>query len=401
MTELSAFLTLPIEGQTPMKDLTHKLRLLALRELLTCAPPVGPVGTTLVALQRQMPALLKQDSASVLTLLGRPEVLTPLLCLKSGVGDASDLLAEMMPHFIAGLKPNPPLLWDVPFERLLVGDRWIQFSRPCRAMIADVSGVELELSDGKRVSVANVDSEARGWPLDEGIELARVDTNPLRMREAHPDKEGNWLSFGEKSPSEWQDRLNEALAIVRSVLPTFGAELPHTLSRIVPVGFEPERHLSASYREAPGTIYMTLHPSTLTLAEAIVHEVQHAKLNTISWFDAILHNAMTEWCASPVRPDLRPIWGVLLAVHAFVPVAVLHQRLQEMGHPISQTPDFERRQVEVLQGNENGLKLLKEKAEPTPLGLKVIDDLGELHSYCLEKSTDLRPRFQDSVLPPG
>ena len=37
------------------------------------------------------------------------------------------------------------------------------------------------------------------------------------------------------------------------------------LHQVVPVGWDPERHLSASYQEAIGTIYLSLHPSPMTM----------------------------------------------------------------------------------------------------------------------------------------
>ena len=57
-------------------------------------------------------------------------------------------------------------------------------------MISDVSGVELELADGKQASVNEQVSELRGWPLDNGIELEKVETNPLRnhVYDPHPSK---------------------------------------------------------------------------------------------------------------------------------------------------------------------------------------------------------------------
>ena len=230
--------------------------------------------------------------------------------------------------------------------------------------------------------------------------MAAIDTNPCACRSS-PDKFGNALSLGGKSVDEWQSALNEALSLIQLTLPSFYAALPYSLNQIVPVGFEPEMHLSASYREAPGTIYMTLHPSPLTLAEAIVHEVQHGKLNTLSWFDSVLHNAMSEWTESPVRPDLRPIWGVLLAVHAFVPVALMHQRLEETNHWSSRTPLFKRRRMEVLHGNENGLNLVLAKGRPTKVGARVIDGLKTLHADCVAKSSHIDLSSEPEILPPG
>ena len=416
MSDLSAFLTLPGSKEPPMKGLTHKLRLLALRDLMTHPPIDGFPGKELALVQRSLPWMVKKDPHHPLAVIGRPEILTPLLVLRAGLSDARTIMAEMLPHLIASLYMDPPFLWDHPVHQILNTYYITRFDPPARAFISDRDEVEIEDHEGKRRPLSNMtltgDSQPRSWPivqvgrsgranLNHRISLAAVDTNPLRMQEAHPDKSGNTLSLGGKTVEEWQAGLNEALSLIQFTLPSFYAALPYTLTQIVPVGFEPEMHLSASYREAPGTIYMTLHPSPLTLAEAIVHEVQHGKLNTLSWFDPVLHNAMTEWTASPVRPDLRPIWGVLLAVHAFAPVALMHQRLAESNHWTSRTPLFKRRRAEVLQGNHNGLQMVLEKAKPTKIGTRIIDGLKRIHEECLLKTGDINLSSDTSMMPPG
>ena len=141
-------------------------------------------------------------------------------------------------------------------------------------------------------------------------------------------------------------------------------------------------HLSASYAEAPGLAWLTLHPDPLTMAEAIVHETQHSRLNTLMWLDPVLHNGRREWTTSPVRPDLRPLSGVLLAAHAFVPVAAMHARLDELGHPISRSPHFKRRRAEVLQSNARGLQTVEERGQPTTTGQRIIGGLRALHDAC-------------------
>ena len=119
--------------------------------------------------------------------------------------------------------------------------------------------------------------------------------------------------------------------------------------------------------------------SMITLAEAIVHEAQHSKLNLLSWLDAVLVNGRTTWTPSPVRPDLRPLMGVLLAVHAFVPVAALHAGLAAADHPISRTAPFQRRRAEVLASNQRGVAVLKRLAEPTAIGQRLLHELFALH----------------------
>ena len=102
------------------------------------------------------------------------------------------------------------------------------------------------------------------------------------------------------------------------------------------------------------------------MAEAVVHETQHGRLNTLMWMDPVLRNGRSAWTASPVRPDLRPLSGVLLAAHAFTPVAALHARLADAGHPLARSPVFARRRQEVLDSNARGLAVLEEMSEPTP-----------------------------------
>src|SRR6185503_20664745 len=94
--------------------------------------------------------------------------------------------------------------------------------------------------------------------------------------------------------------------------------------------------LSASYQEAIGTIYMTLHPSLMTMTEALIHEFSHNKINALFEIDDVLENAWSPLYASPVRPDPRPLHGVLLAVHAFLPVARLYEALIQAREPAAQ-----------------------------------------------------------------
>ncbi len=202
------------------------------------------------------------------------------------------------------------------------------------------------------------------------------------MLEDHPDKAGNAVSLGGATAADWGRALFDALELIRVALPEWWRELPIALSRLVPVGFEAEMHLSASYMEAPGIAWMTLHPDPLTLAEAIVHETQHGRLNPLMWLDPVLKNGRREWTASPVRPDLRPLSGVLLAAHAFIPVAAMHARLLAGGHPISQTPHFRRRRAEVLATNQQGLSTVEDRGQPTTAGRRLLAELRVLHDAC-------------------
>jgi HEXXH motif-containing protein len=72
--------------------------------------------------------------------------------------------------------------------------------------------------------------------------------------------------------------------------------------------------------------------------------------------------------------------GVLMAVHAFVPVAALHHQLEEIDHPITRSDRFARRRSEVLASNARGFTVLDANAEPSAAGRRVLADLHALQS---------------------
>jgi HEXXH motif-containing protein len=399
----SGFLMLPRSGERTLPALRKKLGLLCLHTLLTLPPASagrvqGPFARFQFWLERTARG---PDRGELVAALGRVESVAPSLVLRVGDLEPSALLADLVPTLVLALLRARPagfserLLWDVPVRRLLdpATGRALTLDPPAKGLLAEANRLELRTATGSwEVSTSplpgSVREERAFFPLGEAAApaLALADANPLFMLEEHPEKSGNAVSLGERSAEEWCSALSEALEIVRVCLPALHHEMLETLERIVPVGYEPERHLSASYREAPGLVYLTLHPSPLTLAEALVHETQHGKLNALSWFDPVLENAQTTWTPSPVRPDLRPLWGVLLAVHAFVPVAALHLRLAELDHPLSHTDLFARRRGDVLAANRDGLATLERLAKPTDVGRRVLAAISELHESVVAAS---------------
>ena len=392
MTLPTGFSQLPAEGDTSARRAARKVRIIALRELLTWpSKGLSPrVARGLVALQNALLPLTKREADQALAIVGSPDVLIQILVHADRNRPAEGLLRELVPHVLFQLSRRglarllgEAVLWDLPVERLIDPDgATVTFDPPAQGMLADPTGVEVRLADGTTSDVAAL-------PLDDPprlvritddlpVRLALVDTNPLNMEEAHPEKAGNALTLGDHGIDEWRSALADALALIEVGLPGYYPELAHTLDRIVPVGYDPERHFSASYRAAPGTIYMSLHPSCLTMAEAIVHEVQHGKLNALTWLDPVLENGHSEWTKSPVRPDMRPLFGVLLAVHAFAPVAALHQGLEAAGHPEADTAIYRRRVEEVRKANAAALATVASVGKPTQLGARVMAAITEL-----------------------
>ena len=208
--------------------------------------------------------------------------------------------------------------------------------------------------------------------------LAEFDDNPLAMHEAHPNKEGNALDLGGHPRDAWIASLRDCLGRIATYLPEIRSELTLGLQQVVPVGYDEHRHLSASYREALGTIYLTLHPDPMTMTEALIHEFQHNKLNAALDLDPFLLNAFTETVVSPVRPDPRPLHGVVLAVHAFQPVAELYRRMIASADPLSARPRFHERLAQIHKGNHEGLTTILAHARPTAAGRLLLDEMQDI-----------------------
>jgi len=203
------------------------------------------------------------------------------------------------------------------------------------------------------------------------LHLGLSDANPLPIFDYHPTRGGNVVGLAGHDLGEWQSALHDALELIATYLPEIADEMRVGLHLLLPAGYDPEIHQSASYLQSPGTAYLTLHPDQMTLAEAIVHEFQHTKLHYVLDADPLLHDDGQTY-ASPLRPDARPLRGVLLAVHAFVPVAVLYERMRAASHPLAQRPYFAQRYQQIVQRNQDGWAVLRKHARPTPLGKAVL-----------------------------
>jgi hypothetical protein len=345
-------LTLPEPGSTTARDVLSRAVgrcMRELRPLLRAHIASAPEDVAAVDA-----VLARVPPGAVASILRRPHssaLVRTLRTIRPGEGDA--LLTELLATLAFDLQTMGAIAEPIPLRRLpprivsLVAREVVHL--PARAIERPFHVIERETL------------------------LSLADNNPLSMFEAHPDKQGNAIDLGGHPVEEWTNVLREALSLVADHLPGLREEMALYVQSIVPVGHDAEKHLSASYREAIGTVYMTLHPRLLTMAEALVHEFSHNKLNALLELDDVLDNGFSSRVRSPVRPDLRPVQGVLLAVHAFVPVARLYEKMLEAGDPRAQGSAG--RFAEVIRINREGMQVLEESARPTVIGQGLMDEL--------------------------
>ena len=398
-------------------------RSLYARYLARCARDFVTLGPLLPAAWRDIHArvadvvqrALAIDEGRLLHCFASPTVGTRLRCL--GLRDdlpefrtrIDDAAATLMPHVLFEMAlrgliaeretivwpHGAPHLASLAVEGEIVppaGATGLAFSATHLAAVAgDTELARLPLDDdGLRIACEAAGGfrfERRYHPVGDVTHFATVDQNPISAFEAHPNKAGNAVDLGGRPEAEWIDVLDQVLALIATFLPTTFAEMRLALQEIIPVGYDDTRHLSASYREAIGTTYLTLHPNVMTMTEAVLHEFQHNKINVASYDVAFLENAFHPLYPSPVRPDPRPLWGILLAVHAFLPVAELYRRMRAGGHPLAADPGFEARLSDIDLKNHEGMEMLRAHARFTPAGVALFADLEALERRHLAERT--------------
>lgn len=374
--------TIPEPGSRTARELLSRAIRRAMQDLARLVarggdPELTRFRPTLEQLMRERPGALAAvvRSPSVGALLRSLRRRAPELDFGEGVAELLALIRCDLAHL--GALPEPSRQHRLPARILSLPARKL-IEVPADARAAEFQNGELrfEVAEGwRRVDLGQPDDEPKFFPILDKLVLATVDNNPLSMFEAHPDKQGNAIDLGDKSAQDWTSSLRASIELIGRHLPDLRGELELYLQQIIPVGYDEHRHLSASYLEAIGTVYMTLHPQQMTMVEATIHEFQHNKLHALLELDPLLHNAFHPLYSSPVRPDPRPLQGVLLAVHAFQPVARLYQLMREAGDAISQHPEFDRRYRQIVEGNHEGASVLLEHGQPTEIGAGVLDEI--------------------------
>ncbi len=350
---------------------------------------------------------LRKNRRALLGCFASPAVGIPIQCARVGedlpafAPRIDQAVAEMTPHLLfemalRGLIPeDQSVLWEHGAPRLAclalggelvppAGATGLRFSHSHVAAIGKGGELARLPTDSRAVSAALASGET-GFSFERrflriaGItHFATVDHNPIAAFEEHPEKAGNHIDLGGRSETEWVEMLERCFALIEEFLPAESSEMKAMLRQAVPVGYDDHRHLSASYREAIGTIYLTLHPNVMTMTEALIHEFQHNKFNAAAYGAEFMTNAFHPLFKSPVRPDPRPLWGIMLAVHAFLPVAELYRRMRDSGHELASHPEFDRRMSDIDMKNREGMEMLRANAELTPPGRELFDDLERL-----------------------
>jgi HEXXH motif-containing protein len=160
-------------------------------------------------------------------------------------------------------------------------------------------------------------------------------------------------------------------------MPDLSSEMALGVHTVVPVvSTSPDTHLSASFAEAPGLVAMS-YGSPGLLAEALVHEYHHQKLNAVMMLDPLVAGPTSAAIYySPWRPDPRPLTGVLHAVYTFANILGYYVALLDRPPATMDQTELGRcaeRACTIAGHVDAGLAELDEHAELTPFGQALVD----------------------------
>ncbi len=371
---------------------------------LPAALPTTDAGREeLLALQAQVRRLVgggagPRGAAALLNALRSPTVAALLRSIRNEVKKPGFQRAEVEPVLVellavlgfelglAGvldaplcLTRSPPRLLSLQARadlRLPSGARALHFSPGSLHIEGSTGGITVDLAAVARgEEIANLQVQRPYHPIVGDMMFAVADDNPRASYGAEPGEPGNPIDLGDHPVEEWLGALRAALAPIERHTPELWSELTLYIQQMLPAGYHAVTHRSASYRESIGAIYLTLHPSPMTLTEALIHEFSHNKLHALFELDPVIRNPPSARYRSPVRPDLRPLRGVLLAVHAFLPVAYLYERMIAEGHPLTRSPYFAERFAQIRGINREAASVVLAHAQPTAVGEVLIDEI--------------------------
>jgi HEXXH motif-containing protein len=116
----------------------------------------------------------------------------------------------------------------------------------------------------------------------------------------------------------WCGQLDQAWDLLTRWHGDYARELSAGLTTLIPLEAGTST-FAASSIDAFGGVALSPKDSATDLAEAIVHEVQHSKLNALMGLFP-LHQEDHTWYFAPWRNDPRPLGGVLHGIYAFTSV---------------------------------------------------------------------------------
>ncbi|MFD0206173.1 MULTISPECIES: HEXXH motif domain-containing protein [Saccharothrix] len=318
-------------GMAILRRTQYSVRKLRLRALLEATSQVTPRLGPFADLDGSWTLLAEVEQVA-------PEVVEEVL-MHNSVGV---WLTRALRQVLGTAVDATPLWSEVGWFHAVAAAAAVRGGRPCALTVPVVHGaVTLPTVGAYRLSGRFPVGQARlvNSPSGMTIEVpGPVEWQAVRRHrstarghqvEVVVDDLGPYREFGGPVPpdplddsewDEWRKYLEEAWELLTARHPGAAEELSAGLSTVVPLDARREV-FAASSSAAFGAIAMSPKRSATEFAEALVHELQHSKVNALLDLVDLHTSDATPRHYAPWRDDPRPIEGLLHGVYAFVSVA--------------------------------------------------------------------------------
>lgn len=263
---------------------------------------------------------------------------------------------------------------------------------PNGALEVSAGGRSLVRSDA-RWSASNGKLRLRSMPDAGGhVELNSLDPL-LRVGFGEDDFE----QIGDAGACRWRTTLESARAELHRVLPAGAVEVTRSIRVLVPLVTKTRGvHRSATSADTSGMVQMSWSASKQQIAEALLHEYYHTKLNALLDLDPVfIDDDGAEAYYSPWRDDPRPLRGVLHGVFSFYIVTCFWQRACSAHWDAG--VDARQARSEALRRYKQvciGIEQVRSHAKLTAVGMVLLDEIQKrLNEYAADAEVD-RPALR-------
>lgn len=178
-------------------------------------------------------------------------------------------------------------------------------------------------ASGLAVDIAGSSVEAVLEPLRDHRAAARGQAVRMVLDDLDPYREFGApvppRSLGDHQRAEWFKYMDEAWEMLSAEHPEWAGELSSGLRTVVPLSAE-ERVFAVSSTAAFGAIALSPKESAVHFAEALVHEIQHSKVNALLDLVVLADDDQEARYYAPWLDHPRPVTALLHGVYAFCSV---------------------------------------------------------------------------------
>jgi HEXXH motif-containing protein len=196
-------------------------------------------------------------------------------------------------------------------------------SGECATVTVGAEGRAVIESDGQAIVVTDPRADVPGW---QALRALTLGDRQLLLDDLDPNRSYDpYLlpaRLARSDVARWQDRLDEAWRLLSAHHQGYAVALHASLKSLVPIGQRADdRNVSATSGDAFGAVAASTPSDGITLAVALVHEFQHAKLCAIGDIEPLVDRRDGPLFYAPWRPDPRPAGALLHGIFAHMAVA--------------------------------------------------------------------------------